>query len=168
VSKAHNNGPISGFWFVVFLESLNKDPAMALPFPTFTSFWRHLAIIVHCPAVAFLTFIAFYLPSTTTKEVLDSVSSMSSRILMEDDGYWNIRHTHPISVRAVMSSSPQNERTTARDTLQHKRGDYWCCRVGGHCWTSTEVHADGVRRLPKMCQNVVHMVRRGEHYIERM
>jgi hypothetical protein len=37
-----------------------------------------------------------YLPSAEAKVILDSVSSMSPCMVMEDDGYWNICHTHPI------------------------------------------------------------------------
>jgi hypothetical protein len=48
-----------------------------------------------------------YLPSPKAKEILDSFSSMSPYIVMKDDGYWNIRHTHPMLVRAIMISSPK-------------------------------------------------------------
>jgi hypothetical protein len=48
-----------------------------------------------------------YLPSPAAKEALDSFSSMSPCIIMKDDEYWNIRHTHPIAVRAIMISSPK-------------------------------------------------------------
>jgi hypothetical protein len=41
--------------------------------------------------------------------------------------YWNIRRTRYESVQ--LWPLRQNERTTARDKLQHKRGDYWCCRA---------------------------------------
>jgi hypothetical protein len=37
--------------------------------------------------------------------ILDSVSSMSPCMVMEDDGYWNICHTHPIWVRAIVIAS---------------------------------------------------------------
>jgi hypothetical protein len=45
--------------------------------------------------------------SKHAKEILDSVSSMCPCIVMKDDGYWNIRHTRPIRVRAIMISSPK-------------------------------------------------------------
>jgi hypothetical protein len=43
----------------------------------------------------------------------------------------------------------QNERSTVRDTLQHKRGDNSCCRA--------ITRADGVRRLPQISQKMVCM-----------
>jgi hypothetical protein len=37
-----------------------------------------------------------YLPLPEAKKILDSVSSMSPCIVMDDDGYWTICHNHPM------------------------------------------------------------------------
>jgi hypothetical protein len=78
-----------------------------------------------------------YLQSSASKEILDSVSSMSPCTVMKEDG-----------VRCQQASSLSLECQTqmiteciARDTSQHRRGDYSCCRAvtTGHqrklmCW----------------------------------
>jgi hypothetical protein len=61
---------------------------------------------------------SLYLPSPAAKEILDSVSSMSSSIIMKDDG-----------VRCQQVSSLPLSAEIARDTLQRMSADDVCCRA---------------------------------------
>jgi hypothetical protein len=52
------------------------------------------------------------------------------------------------------------EGTTARDSLQHKRGGYWCCRaVRSLLDTNRSGRAGGVRRLPQIWQKAPYTMR---------
>jgi hypothetical protein len=97
------------------------------------------------------------------KEILESVSNMSSCIVMIDDGV----HCHCFLLSAGwrwLWGLCQNERTTAGDTLQHKSGDYLCWGQSLLVINRSEC-ADGVRRLPQIWQVVVHWGGGGD-YIE--
>jgi hypothetical protein len=70
---------------------------------------------------------------------------------MKDDGYWNIRHTHPISVRAIMISK-EPLRGTRYSTREEIIG-----AVGRSLLDiNRSGRAEGVRRLTHIWQKVVH------------
>jgi hypothetical protein len=66
-----------------------------------------------------------YLPSPVAKEILDSISSMNPWIVVKYDGVCCQRVS--LCSECWMKMIMQE---TVRDTLQHKRGDYSCCRAG--------------------------------------
>jgi hypothetical protein len=71
-----------------------------------------------------------YFPSLAMKEVLDSVSSMSPGIVMKDDGV----HCPQMPLLSPECWTNAIMREIVMGTLQHKRGDYLCCRMitAGH------------------------------------
>jgi hypothetical protein len=105
-----------------------------------------------------------YLPLWAVKDILDSVSSMSPRILPLAIG--------DIGTSAILTqyesrrlwSLHQNERITARDTFNTREEIIHAVR-----WSLLDINrsgcTDGVWRLPQIWQKVVHM---GSNYTEGM